>query len=280
MNPGQGTLADQVRQKMNDGSLKLPALPDTVARVQQLVSGEDYSVADIAKVLQKDAALAGVVIRLANSVHFNPSGKEIRNLGQSIQRIGMQALPKLLMSVSSRMFCKVKAASLREIVRKNQDRSLTVAVAAERIAHVSGGADPGDTFMAALLHDQGKDVLIMTIQDELMAASPEELEDILDLFHREMGSRLLHKWNLPTEFVLVAQHHEMESPDRPRSSILDCVDAANLMVRCIDSGSEDCMAKTANHPAVKRLRLSDIDLVDIEISIEDQVAELRQAFAA
>jgi len=280
MNPGQKTLADQIRQKLNDGTLKLPTLPDTVIRIQQLVSGDDYSVADIAKVLQKDTALAAVVIRLANSIHFNPAGKEIRNLGQSIQRIGMQALPKLLIGVASRMFCKVKAASLREIVKHNQDHSLTVAVAAERIAHVSGAADPADTFMAGLLHDQGKDVLIMSIPDELQAASPEECQEILDLFHREMGSRLLHKWGLPGEFVMVAQHHGVESPDRPRSSMLDCVDAANLMVDCIQSGSEDCMDRVVKHPVVERLRLSDIDMADIEISIEDQVEELRQAFAA
>jgi len=280
MNPGQEALADQIRQKLNDGTLKLPNLPDTVIRIQQLVSGDDYSVADIARILQKDTALAAVVVRLANSIHFNPAGKEIRNLTQSIQRIGVQTLPKLLIGVASRMFCNVKAASLREVVRKNQDYSLTIAVTAERIAHVSGAADPADTFMAGLLHNQGRDVLVMAITDALLEVSPEELEDILELFHREMGSRLLHKWGLPGEFIMVAQHHGIESPDRPRSSMLDCVDAADLMTHCIESGSEDCREKTANHATVKRLRLSDIDMVDIEISIEDQIEELRQAFAA
>lgn len=279
MNSGQENLASRIRNKLNEGSFRMPAIPDTVAKVQQLISGNDYSVADIAAIVHKDTTLAAVVIRLANSAHFNTTGKEIRNLSMAIQRIGMEALPKLLLSVSSRMFCKVKQPALRKLVQQDQDHALIVAVAAERVAHVSGMANPADTFMAALLHDQGKDVLIMAIPDELAEVSSQECLEILDIFHQEMGARLLHKWGLPEEFVLVAQHHETESNDRPKLPMLDCVDAANAMVHCMEPDSEECRVETMAHPAVKRLRLTDIDMADIEISIEDQLAELRQAFA-
>lgn len=279
MNPASEALAGKIRRKLNSDSFRLPALPDTVTRVQQRMAGDDYAVADIAGIISKDTNFATVILRLANSVHFNTTGKEIRNLTMAIQRIGMEALPILLLSIASRMFCKINHPGLRKKIQHNQEHSLLVAIAAERVALVSGAANPADTFMAGLLHDQGKDVLIMAIPEELTQATSDECLALLDMFHHEMGARLLHTWGLPTEFVLVAQHHGNTSDDRPKSPLLDCVDAASIIAHCIETGSEECRGKRMSQPVVKKLRLSDIDLADIEISIEDQIEELRQVFA-
>ena len=278
MSPVSGELADHIRGKLNDGSFKLPSLPDPVLRVRKLMADDNYSVSDISNILSRDTAFATVVMRLANSAHFNSSGHEIRNMTMAIQRVGTDSILKLLISVASRMFCKVKQPELRKTMTTNQDHCLLVAAAAQQVAHVSQAADPADTFMAGLLHDQGKEVLLMAIPDELLQASSAERDELMVMFHREMGARLLHKWGLPEEFALVAQHHGIESPDRPRFSMLDCIDVAEAIGYAIQDEREGMAADFASLPPVQRLRLSETQITGIIMDIEDQIEELRQAF--
>jgi len=270
-------LAQDIRKKLNGNNTKLPSLPDTVIKIQQLMASEDYSIAEISNILSQDSAFATIVMRLANSTHFNSTGREIRSMNMAIQRIGTTSILKLLISVASRMLFNVSQPELRKIIKNNQERSLLAAAAAEQVAHVTKATNSSDTFMAALLHDQGNDVLVVIAADELQKSPSAEREELIAMFHREMGARLLHKWELPEEFVLVAQHHGIGSPDRPRLSMLDCVDVADAIVNSFENESD---VGIIEHPAAQRLRLSQAQLTGIAIEVEDQIEALRQAFAA
>lgn len=272
-------LAAEIRTILNEGNFKLPSLPDTVIKVQQLIAREDYSVGEVSDILVRDSAFATVVLRLANSARFNNTGREIRNMTMAIQRVGTASILKLLISVASRLFCDIKQPALREIMTHNHDHSLLVSAAAEQVAHISQSANPADTFMAGLLHDQGKDVLMIAIPEELLTAPLPERGQLVTMFHREMGARLLHHWGLPEEFVLVAQHHGIESPDRPRLGILDCVDVADAIVHDMADGGDGTGDGLAASPPVQRLRLSHTQITGIVMDIEDRFEELKQAFA-
>lgn len=272
-------IAESIRTKLNEGSIKLPALPDTVLKVRKRMERDDYSAADIANIISEDSALSAVVLRMANSAYFNPGGNPVRNLPAAIQRIGTGAIVKLLISVASRMVCDVKHPELRSLVVKNHDHALLVAAGAERVAHISQAANASDAFMAGLLHDQGKDVLIMAIPEEMLELPDNERQLLIRMLHHEMGARLLHKWELPEDFVQVAQHHSQESLDRPRLPMLDCVDMAHVLLHAMQSG-EDVTAEAAKHPAAKRLHLGEAQITGILVDIEDHIEELRIAMAA
>ncbi|HCS12997.1 MAG: hypothetical protein COW19_08565 [Zetaproteobacteria bacterium CG12_big_fil_rev_8_21_14_0_65_55_1124] len=273
----QQGLAQEIRKKLNGDNIKLPSLPDTVIKVQQLMASDNYAIKDISDILTQDSAFATVVMRMANSSYFNNTGHEIRSMNTAIQRIGTNSILKLLISVTSRMLFNVRQPELRKIIQATQDHALLAAAAAEQVAHISRAANPADTFMAALLHDQGIDVLVILVPDELQKASSVERENLITMFHREMGARLLHKWSLPEDFILVAQHHGIESSDRPRLSMLDCVDVADAIVQSLENDTE---ANIAAHPAAQRLRLTQTQLTGIVMDIEDQIETLRQVFAA
>jgi len=280
MNSPNDALVQQIRDKLNSDDLKLPSLPDTIIKVQTLLSDDDYSVADISKILISDSAFATVVMRIANSARFNSSGKEIRNMNIAIQRIGTGNILKLLIGIASKLFFKVKQPELRRAMQKSHDHTLLVSAAAEQVARTTKTANPADTFMAALLHDQGKDVLVTCIPEELIAVDCSSRAEIFGLFHREMGARLLFKWQLPEDFILVAQHHGIESPDRPNLAMLDCLDIGDKIVHSMTDASNGEMIDFTDFPAGKRLRLSETQATGIIMDVEDQIEELRQTFAA
>ena len=279
MNALSEAVADEIRSKLNADNLKLPSLPDTVIKVQQLMSKGDYAVAEISNILIRDASFAAVVLSMANSVRFNTSGKDIRNLTMAIQRIGADHILKLLIGVASKLFLNVKNPELRACLKGNHEHVLMVSAAAEQLAISTGMAHPGDTFLAALLHDQGKDALVSCIPDELARLDEAERMIVCDECHREMGARLLHKWQLPAEFIMIAQHHGIESPERPNLTMLDCIDVAELIAHKLeDGGSADDIDFEAHAPS-RRLRLNQTQITGIIIDIEDRGEELQQTFA-
>jgi len=280
MNQVPEELANDIRQRLNSDNIKLPSLPDTVIKVQRLMASDNYSINDIAKILTADLAFATVVMKLANSARFNTTGREIRSMDMAIQRIGATSILQLLITVASRMFFEIKQPELRALMKVTHGQALIVAAAAEQIAHVSKASNPGDTFMASLLHDQGIDLLMMLIPGELLNCTPEQRASLIEMFHREMGARLLNKWALPEPFIVVAQHHGIESPDRPTESMIDCVDVAEMIVhQQDDTFDEHAEADIAAHPAAQRLRLNETQLTSIIMDIEDRMDELRETFA-
>jgi len=276
MNASEEEVSERIRTRLNSDDIKLPSLPDTVIKVQKLMVSDDYSVADISNIIKNDATFATVIMRLVNSVRFNTSGHEIRNLGMAIQRIGPNKILKLLIGIASKLFCSIKDPELRKDIQKIHNHTLAVSAAAECIARMTNAADPADTFLASLLHDQGRDVLVSCIPDELLSVECEERFHICEIFHREMGARLLHKWGLPEDFVLVAQHHGIESPDRPKLPMLDCLDVADALMHMEEYGTVTDFSK---YPPAQRLRINETQLAGITMDIEDQITELRQTFA-
>jgi len=270
MNPVPENLANDIRRRLNSNNVKLPSLPETVIKVQKLMASDDYSVKGIANILIADVAFATVVMRMANSARFNTTGREIRNMNIAIQRIGTTSILQLLITVASRMFFEIRQPELRALLKLTHDQALIIAAAAEQIAHVSKAANPSDTFMASLLHDQGIDLLMMLIPKELLDCSPEQRASLIEMFHREMGARLLHKWELPEAFIVVAQHHGIESPDRPPERMLDCVDVAEMIVHQQEGAFEKhADVEIVAHPAAQRLRLNETQLTGIIMDIED-----------
>ncbi|MDQ6987221.1 MAG: HDOD domain-containing protein [Mariprofundaceae bacterium] len=279
MNSLSDELVREIRAKLNSDDIKLPSLPATIIKVQTLLADDDYSVADISKILIGDSAFATVVMRIANSARFNTSGKEIRNMNIAIQRIGTGNILKLLIGIASKLFFKVKQPELRQAMQKAHDRTLLVSAAAEQVARTTQTANPADTFMAALLHDQGRHVLVACIPEDLMAMDCATRAEIYETFRREMGARLLFKWQLPEEFILVAQHHGIESPDRPNLPMLDCLDIGDKIVHNMTDANNGKTIDFSNFSPSKRLRLSETQATGIIMDVEDHIEELRLTFA-
>jgi len=275
----QQALADKIRQKLKSGELKLPALPDTVLKVRAIIDDESKGAMDISKVLSEDATFSTVVFRLANSARFNTSGHEIRSLSMAVQRIGARRILHLLISIASKMFMHVSQPELRALLKETHDRSLLIATAAQHLARMTAKADPEEAFMAGLLHDEGIGALISGIPEKLVACPAETRRPLLELLHREMGARLLNHWGLPNIYILTAMHHGIESSSRPREPLIDCVDVAEFLTRRISQDKQAAAPEASSEfPPCVRLRLSDAQLIAVEMEVEDSIEELREIF--
>lgn len=79
---------------------ELPALASVVQDLHRLSQAEKASVQQLADLLLRDASLTAKVLRVGNSVYYNPSQESIRTISRAIVLIGFDNVRLIGMSVS------------------------------------------------------------------------------------------------------------------------------------------------------------------------------------
>lgn len=98
---------------MNDALLSkirsLPPLPETVMELQKVCSNPDASLADLAKIIEKDPMVTANLIKAANSPFYGFS-REIASVTQAVSLFGMSTVKGIAMSNSVTNALKIDLA--------------------------------------------------------------------------------------------------------------------------------------------------------------------------
>ncbi|MBV8397692.1 MAG: HDOD domain-containing protein [Acetobacteraceae bacterium] len=217
--PGLRSLVGRIRA--------LPTLPRIYTALQGIVKDDNVTLADVAKLVAADSALAARVLQIVNSSFFRLA-RRISNIEQAVSYLGFQSIRNLAMSVEifSRWAGRKSAAPDLE---KLQQHVHAVAAAANCIATKTPISD--DTLLAGLLHDIGYWVLAQECPEELTRAMqlagaeaiPMHVAEtrIIGASHAEIGAYLLGIWGLPYPVVeAVAHHHQPERVTQTEFDVL------------------------------------------------------------
>lgn len=193
------------------GSLRVPPYPAAAMKVQEVLARHDYTTAQLVGAMKADAVFTGALLRLANSPFYRRGG-EVTSLAVAVQRIGPKELGRLAMA--SALSGLVRAGGPLHVLRRRLWRAaLSSALVAEALAHLEGGEE-GDAFVAGLLHDAGKLVVVGAIEAlwlEGVASEGGEAEAraALERYHVRAGEALAERWKLPGLFgAVIATHHD------------------------------------------------------------------------
>lgn len=146
------------------------ALPELLKLIETL-STSDASVPEIAELIEKDAAILGKVLSVANTVAHNPGFAPIRTLSQAVHQIGYQRVRT--MAVSLLLLESAGGNSTPPEQREAAGRALAAGLLAQGTAEAIGTHDAELAFACAALRQLGR---------ILMAAiSPELFRDALEL---------------------------------------------------------------------------------------------------
>ncbi len=215
--PG-GHLPEPVRNRLAEllraGALEMPMLPDVAAQVVQLANDPNADMRELTKILHRDQAMAGQLMRIANSaVYAGPN--PIVSLDQAVSRLGLSKIRSICLTIA----CKgeiFNAQGFEEEVRHLFRHSLAAAAFAQEIAR-SRRWNVEEAFLCGLLHDVGRPVLIhalVGIHRELgiPLVSPEAragVSQAASALHPHVGADLVGRWSLPVRLVeTVRFHHE------------------------------------------------------------------------
>ena len=183
---------------------ELPALAAVVQDLHRLAQADKASVQQLADVLLRDAALTAKVLRVANSVYYNPSQESIRTISRAIVLIGFDNVRLIATSVC--LIDSLLARAPREQLQWLLARSFHAAVQARNIAGYVLSKDREEVFIAALLHAVGElafwacggeqaDELILALGQP--GVNPDEAaRQVLGTTFRQLTLELVRAWNL------------------------------------------------------------------------------------
>ena len=187
-----------LQKQLETGEVDLPLLP-VVAHQVLLVSGDPNSDSSkLSTLIQQDQALAGQILRIANSPAYAPRSP-IVSLQQAIAWLGLDRLAGLAFSVSvqSGVFqITGHKKDIQGLWRQALATGLYGKEIARRIRH-----NVENAFLCGILHLIGKPgTLHLLSQGPTRTGSHHSwacLEQLLEEFHIPVGITLGEKWKLP-----------------------------------------------------------------------------------
>ena len=244
-------LTESLRKRI--GALQqLPSVPTVYFEMMSAMTRLDVSATKIARIIEKDAAMAAKTLQLVNSACFGVS-RRITSVDQAVAHLGMDQVRDLSLNVH--MFAALEPTAMRAgfSFDTEQEHTLLTAKVVRRI--VTNPRQVRNAFTAALLHDIGN--LILAVCDsenykkvvKVCAASnrpQHEVEaEILGVTHAEVGAYLLGLWGLPHPIVEAVAYHHNPSAALERS--FDIPTAVSLANALVEELTEDRPLAIAHH---------------------------------
>lgn len=229
--------------QLGRGNVDLPLLPVVANQVLLLSSDPDTETSQFSSLIQQDQALAGQIIRIANSPAYAPR-TPIVSLQQAITWLGLNMLAGLAFSVSvqSGVFHTTGyEQEVRNLWRHALATGLFGKEIARRIRH-----NVENAFLCGLLHTIGKPgILHLLSQSPSRSAEPltwTTVEFLFEEFHVTAGSKLAAAWQLPgpvqeaIRYYQDDQYHHATSPTK--GAMITCL-AHHLASFMLEDSSHD-----------------------------------------
>jgi len=254
----------------------LPSLPSLYAEVMDEVNSPDGSLNRVGEIIAKDVGMSAKLLQLVNSSFFGMP-VHVSNPVRAVNLLGFEIIRALVLSV--KIFSQFSRAALPGFSIENLwGHSMATANLARVIAREQeiGQSAIDEAFMAGLLHDCGKLILLDRMPEKfqaiVQAAHTEAcgfLESELKALgttHAQVGGYLMGIWGFPESMVeAIAFHH---SPGKCRHSDFGPLAAVHLADifehEMSDAGTKD--------------KISEIDIAYMrEIKCADRIESLRTA---
>ncbi|MBI4300746.1 MAG: HDOD domain-containing protein [Chloroflexi bacterium] len=266
---------DQIVSKVNT----LPTIALVYDRVCEMVENPDVSAADLGKAIAEDQTLTARLLRIVNSAFYGFPEK-ITTVTRAISILGFEPLKNLVLATSVMKFFDSDGSNcLGARLANLWSHSLACAVSARALAKRIEHLNPEEMFVAGLLHDIGKVVLLQTFPEETKCIFSlvkvkgipflEAEHEVIGVDHPQIGSILSKQWKLPPRLgESIALHH---SPNMAQSDAQQtaAVHLADILARALQFGSGgDDSIPTLNRSAWDALHLPMTRLEPTMIEIE------------
>jgi HD-like signal output (HDOD) protein len=267
-------LIDINSRSIESDTIKLPVFNTIAINIQQEMAKLDPDIKLVEKNITADQALSTRVLRIANS-SFYRGLNEISTIKSAIMRLGAEEITKIVLLATTKELFKSKNKLINELMTKLWLHSLGCAYGSAWLSrrHIYA-VDQCESFFAGLLHDIGKLLVLMVIDEVNSHEIQNKLSDSLcheamEKLHTQEGGKLLDQWGIPKKFCFIAtEHHSTIISDN--NLLLVLVRMANIACQKIGIGMK--IDETLILPATIEaniLNLSEIDLAELEIFLED-----------
>ncbi|MDP5238229.1 HDOD domain-containing protein [Uliginosibacterium sp. 31-16] len=200
----------------------MPVFGRTVQEVRSVTEDDSASASRLSRVILQDAALTAKVLKLANSVVFNPGRQHVSTVSRAIVVLGFDLVGQIVLSIH--LVDALLASGLRERVVAEMARCFHAAVQARTAAIAKGSKAAEEVFIATLLGQVGEmafwcfggkqAIALDKAMCERPDEKPEDLQmEIIGFRLRHLTAALAKEWQLGPMVIAAAEGHAHPSDD-------------------------------------------------------------------
>ena len=213
--PAPPQVFSQILERIQRGEILLPSLPSVIEELRTTVNDRDSPLDRVAKLVERDQALAARVLQLGRSAQ-HANGKQALDLQATIARLGLKALHALVETVWVNGCFQSRDPRFVPYTKRLAMFGLARAIAARQLA-APAKLDGATAYYSGLFADVGASFLLHVIVEKAggTAADPEAAIAFVRQHHEPIGAQLLTRWGYRDDVVARAHNHHTASTDLP-----------------------------------------------------------------
>jgi len=215
---------------MAEGTLELPQPPQIASEVMRLTRGDaisdeaaDASAAELARLIQRDVALAGHVMRVANSALY-ARRTPVVTLPQAIAWLGIREIRNIAFAVAVQGQVFTSTCFRHEMADLWRE-SVIVALFAQEIARLKR-RNVESAYLCGLLHRAGMAVILGRVGEAAirqgLSPEPARVLQIATRHEARVGTQLSNAWSLPPAVAAAISHwRDPPAADLARTEVME-----------------------------------------------------------
>ncbi len=278
---GRHTLV--LKAQVIDNFKRLYPMPHVMIKARRIISDPKAGFEQLSAVLQADPALAGRIVKVANSAYYRRSGN-ISSVRHATTLLGLRLVTQIITMVSQSKKLGQAVSGYGMEAGVLWRHSLSVAILSELLARKIGWVDRSEAFLAGLMHDAGKIILDSYLLERAggRPASPVFGDEAVDMEtrtlgfdHADIGCELCIKWQLPIILANAIRFHHMPhiSGDNELAYILYLAD---YTVHRLDDLPEDSESWSEAENVLTYLGLSRKDAAEAAAMVSEHLETLEE----
>jgi len=222
-------ILEDIAKDLSGEEITFPTFLDITFQVRTALKDPNLNVDQLAKLVGAEPLMSAKIIRMANSVALNPSGREIADVKNAIVRVGMEAVRTVSFAVAMEQLLKSKQMQPFEGISKRLwEHTAHVAalsrVLARKLARINGD----EAMFTGLVHDLGVFYLMSRAANfPELVADKVELHALLVGWHDNIGHALLSALGSPESVLVAVQEHETDREIKEIKTLSDVLYVAN-----------------------------------------------------
>ena len=283
-------MADGILERIRKAD-NLPSLPTVALQVLRMTQSDDFSVLDLARIVQQDPALTSKILRVVNSSLFGMS-RRIASVQQAMVILGLRSVKVIVLSFSLVDVWRRERCEAFDYARYWR-RSLTMAVLSRLLAERTDRALTEECMVSGLLADIGILASVHCASDLYLEAdlkyrnTREPLStverSVLGCSHEEMTAALLNQWGLPQNLsaAVLSHHSAIGAPveeEGSNPSLTRLLRAASLLTDALLSEDPAGQVRSAKKQVMDGIGMSLPDLDAALDEIEEHVRSTAELF--
>lgn len=265
-----------------DAIREVPTLPAIALRAVEISNNEATSARELAKFIAQDQSLTATLLTMVNAAAFGVGGN-IATVDRAVIVLGFDNVrAMMLLSAASNFFSGGSDCLDRTKLWRH---SIGTATAARLLAKETGGIDPGDAYIAGLLHEVGIVILDRYFHDVLRAAVQQAtaqestidraLRDLVGFDQFRVGGYLAKRWHLPGILTSSISLHNSPPKASGNSLIVAVVHVASMIADACSMNYEPfALKKPVSANAVKLLGITPTKVRETADELEAHRAEI------